>query len=148
MTKWNAEPMREQASTVSGDDLRLISYGELHALKQSIKLIQELHKPVIESNSACGDPDCCGEYEEYELCGDCYCDYPCPTIQILDGDIVMSQQQLRQLKQEHQALENALAIKRVRELLPKWQEEAKEFQCACYSGVIEDLIKALDGEQS
>jgi hypothetical protein len=38
------------------------------------------------------------------------------------------------------------AVQRVRELLPKWQEEAKEFQCACYGGVIKDLTKALDGD--
>ena len=60
-------------------------HGYNHALS-IIEKVRELHKPVIESNAACGDPDCCGEYEEFELCGDCYCDYPCPTIKILDGE--------------------------------------------------------------
>jgi hypothetical protein len=51
-----------------------------------INRVRELHKPIIESNAACGDIDCCGEYEEWELCADCYCDYPCPTIKIIDGE--------------------------------------------------------------
>lgn len=38
------------------------------------------------------------------------------------------------------------SIERVRRVLPKWQHEAKESQCACYGDVIDDLIKALDGK--
>jgi len=52
----------------------------------TIEQVRKLHKLVIEDNAACGDIDCCGEYEEWELCADCYCEYPCPTIKILDGD--------------------------------------------------------------
>jgi predicted nucleic acid-binding Zn-ribbon protein len=43
-------------------------------LTAQIERVRELHKPVTESNAACGDPDCCGEYEEYEMCADCQCD--------------------------------------------------------------------------
>jgi hypothetical protein len=45
-----------------------------------------------------------------------------------------------------QEIQMAAVIKQVRKLLPKWNQESKEFQCACYDGVIKDLIKALDGE--
>jgi hypothetical protein len=55
-------------------------------INNAIKRVRELHKLVIEDNAACGDIDCCGEYEEYELCADCYCEYPCPTIKALDGE--------------------------------------------------------------
>jgi hypothetical protein len=37
-------------------------------------------------------------------------------------------------------------IHRVRSLIPKWEQESKEFQCACYGGVIKDLLKELNGE--
>jgi len=53
---------------------------------EAIERVRELHKLVTENNAACGNPDCCGEYEEWEVCADCQCDYPCPTIKILDGE--------------------------------------------------------------
>ncbi len=61
-------------------------YGERYALNNAIQRVRELHKLVIESNVGCGEPGCCGEYEEYEVCADCQCDYPCPTIKALDGE--------------------------------------------------------------
>jgi chromosome segregation ATPase len=56
-------------------------------LTAQIERVRELHKLIMQNNAACGDPDCCGEYEEWEECADCQCDYPCPTIEALDGDI-------------------------------------------------------------
>jgi hypothetical protein len=64
-----------------------MQYIELNKQKtETIQRVRELHKSVTESNAACGNPDCCGEYEEWEMCADCQCDYPCPTIQALDGE--------------------------------------------------------------
>ena len=63
---------------------RCHGYNHANAI---IEKIRELHKLIIDNNAACGDIDCCGEYEEYELCADCYCEYPCPTIRIIDGII-------------------------------------------------------------
>lgn len=37
-------------------------------------------------------------------------------------------------------------IHRIRSLIPKWEQESKEFQCACYEGVIKDLLKELNGD--
>jgi DNA repair exonuclease SbcCD ATPase subunit len=56
-------------------------------LTAQIQRVRKLHEPVKENNAACGEPDCCGEYEEWEQCADCQCDYPCPTIKALDGEI-------------------------------------------------------------
>jgi hypothetical protein len=52
----------------------------------AVARVRELHKQVTQDNAACGDIDCCGEYEESEECADCQCEYPCPTIKALDGD--------------------------------------------------------------
>lgn len=78
----NKEELIDNARAIH---LRMVM-DENKGFRLQLKAVRELHKPVIESNAACGDPDCCGEYEEFELCGDCYCDYPCPTIKLLDGD--------------------------------------------------------------
>ena len=56
-------------------------------LSARIQRVRELHELVTQNNAACGDPDCCGEYEEEEVCADCQCEYPCPTIKALDGEI-------------------------------------------------------------
>jgi len=63
-------------------------YIELNRQKtETIQRVRELHKQVTQDNAACGDIDCCGEYEESEECADCQCEYPCPTIRALDGDV-------------------------------------------------------------
>jgi hypothetical protein len=67
-------------------DVIRIQQAHINKLLKSVEHLRELHKLVIEDNAACGDLDCCGEYEEWEVCADCYCEYPCPTIKILDGD--------------------------------------------------------------
>ena len=59
---------------------------EIVILLAAIQRVRELHEQVTIDNASCGDPDCCGEYEEWEVCADCQCDYPCPTIQALDGE--------------------------------------------------------------
>jgi len=59
---------------------------DVTANKLAIQRVRELHKQVTQDNAACGDIDCCGEYEQYEECADCQCEYPCPTIKALDGD--------------------------------------------------------------
>jgi hypothetical protein len=60
---------------------------ENQRLKASIERVRELHKEVDANDSVCGDPDCCGEYiENWTMCADCSSDYPCPTIQALDGE--------------------------------------------------------------
>jgi hypothetical protein len=64
-----------------------MQYIELNKQKtEAIQRVRELHKLVTENNAACGNPDCCGEYEEWEMCADCWSDYPCPTIKALDGE--------------------------------------------------------------
>jgi len=69
------------------EDLRLISYGEVNALTQAIKRVRELHKEVDANDSVCGDPDCCGAYEEdWTMCQECLGDYPCDTIKALEGE--------------------------------------------------------------
>ena len=78
--KHNADPDR-------GIYLEQGEYMDLMTYKRQVERVRELHKQVTENNAACDDPDCCGEYEEWEVCADCGCDYPCPTIQILDGEI-------------------------------------------------------------
>lgn len=55
-------------------------------LNKAVARVRKLHKQVTIDNASCGDPDCCGEYEEQEVCADCQCDYPCPTIKALDGE--------------------------------------------------------------
>ena len=52
----------------------------------AIVRVRKLHKFVKENNAACGDPECCGEYEEWEECEECHSDYPCDTIKALDGE--------------------------------------------------------------
>jgi len=62
-------------------------YINLLMNKKAIQHVRELHKEIDGNTSICGDPDCCGEYEEgYIVCGHCYDDYPCMTIQALDGE--------------------------------------------------------------
>lgn len=57
------------------------------ALDESVKRVRELHKEIDANDSVCGDPDCCGEYiEGWTVCQECYCDYPCKTIKVLDGE--------------------------------------------------------------
>jgi len=57
------------------------------AMAKAIERVRELHKEVDANDSVCGDPDCCGEYiENWTMCADCLSDYPCPTIQALDGE--------------------------------------------------------------
>ena len=64
-----------------------VQYMELNKQKtEAIQRVRELHKLTTENNAACGDPDCCGDLEEWEMCADCQCDYPCPTIKALDGE--------------------------------------------------------------
>ena len=59
------------------------------------------------------------------------------------------EKQLRELKQEHQALENAQAIQRVRELHRIVIEDgAPDYCLECRFWYPCDTIKALDGEQS
>ena len=58
-----------------------VFYGE-----EAIQRVRELHKLTTENNAACGELNCCGEYEEWEQCADCQCEYPCPTIKALDGE--------------------------------------------------------------
>jgi hypothetical protein len=54
---------------------------------EAVKRVRELHKEVDANDSVCGDPDCCGEYiEDWTVCQECYCDYPCKTIKALDGE--------------------------------------------------------------
>jgi len=78
-----------EVSIYTGDEVYISQeeYIDLLKCKDQVKRVRELHKSVTETNAACGNPDCCGEYEEYEMCADCQCDYPCPTIQALDGEI-------------------------------------------------------------
>jgi hypothetical protein len=55
--------------------------------EEAIQRVRELHKEVDANDSVCGDPECCGEYiEDWTMCQECYCDYPCPTIKALDGE--------------------------------------------------------------
>jgi len=65
-----------------------VQYMELNKQKtEAIQRVRELHKEIDGNTSVCGDPDCCGEYEEgYIVCGHCYDDYPCMTIKALDGE--------------------------------------------------------------
>jgi hypothetical protein len=62
-------------------------YIELNKQKtEAIQRVRDLHKEVDANDSVCGDPDCCGEYvEDWTMCADCLSDYPCQTIQALDG---------------------------------------------------------------
>jgi hypothetical protein len=62
-------------------------YTPIYVLKQvaAVKRVRDLHELTITNNAACGDPDCCGDYEEWEVCADCQRDYPCPTIKALDN---------------------------------------------------------------
>jgi len=56
-------------------------------MAQAIHRVRELHKEVDGNISLCGDPTCCGEYDEgYTVCSHCESDYPCLTITELDGD--------------------------------------------------------------
>ena len=51
----------------------------------AVKRVRALHKEVDANDSVCGNPECCGAYEEgWTMCQDCYSDYPCPTIKALD----------------------------------------------------------------
>lgn len=43
----------------------------------------------------------------------------------------------------NQFIEMSQALHRIRQLLPKWEQESKEFQCGCYGWAMEDLEKAL-----
>jgi hypothetical protein len=52
----------------------------------AIKRVRKLHKVIKQNNAACGDIDCCGEYEEWNECQVCFCYYPCDTIKALDGE--------------------------------------------------------------
>lgn len=61
----------------------LAAYAKLNLATERVR---ELHKLVKENNAACGDPECCGEYEEWEECEECRQDHPCPTIKALDGE--------------------------------------------------------------
>jgi len=64
-----------------------VQYMELNKQKtEAIQRVRELHKSVTQDNAACGDIDCCGSYEEYEQCADCFSAYPCDTIKALDGE--------------------------------------------------------------
>jgi hypothetical protein len=65
-----------------------VQYMELNKQKtEAIERVRELHKEIDGNISICGDPDCCGEYEEgYVVCSHCYDDYPCMTIKTLDGE--------------------------------------------------------------
>jgi hypothetical protein len=64
-----------------------VQYMELNKQKtEAIQRVRELHKMIKSSNYACGDPECCGDYEECDICEYCYDDYPCDTIKALDGD--------------------------------------------------------------
>jgi len=55
--------------------------------EEAIQRVRELHKEIDANDSVCGDPDCCGAYEEgWTMCQDCYSDYPCDTIKALDGE--------------------------------------------------------------
>jgi hypothetical protein len=73
---------------MSGNSIPVLGsiFQTLEQQNAAIERVCELHKSVTESNAACGNPDCCGEYEEYEMCADCQCDYLCPTIKALDGE--------------------------------------------------------------
>ena len=59
---------------------------EVDRLNAVIARVRKLHELVTFNNAACGADDCCGEYEEQEVCADCQCEYPCPTIKALDGE--------------------------------------------------------------
>ena len=76
-----------QGATVKDSGVVTMPVEELRRLTDTIQRVRELHEPVKETNAACDDPDCCGEYEEWEMCADCQCDYPCPTIKAVDGEI-------------------------------------------------------------
>ena len=61
-------------------------YIELNKQKtEAIQRVRELHKVVKQNNAACGDIDCCGEYDEWDECQVCFCYYPCNTIKALDA---------------------------------------------------------------
>ena len=66
--------------------LRMVM-DENKKFRLQLKTVRELHKEVDANDSVCGDPDCCGEYiEDWTMCADCLSDYPCQTIQALDGE--------------------------------------------------------------
>ena len=55
-------------------------------MSKAIHRVRKLHEQVTINNAACGDPDCCGEYEEWKICNECECEHPCDTIKALDGE--------------------------------------------------------------
>ena len=55
--------------------------------KEAIQRVRELHRTETVTNEACGDPDCCGEYEEFQVCIVCEEEHPCDTIKALDSEI-------------------------------------------------------------
>jgi hypothetical protein len=82
----NIETVEIQGESSVDWQATAVRYIELNKQKtEAIQRVRELHKLVTENNAACGDLDCCGEYEEWDMCTDCQCDYPCPTIKTLDG---------------------------------------------------------------
>jgi hypothetical protein len=53
--------------------------AQLNEALEAIQRVRELHTLIVEQAQCC--KDC-----EYRYCSDCDQDYPCPTIQALDGE--------------------------------------------------------------
>ena len=73
----------DEVCSICRTSLALPPYNNL---AEAIQRVRELHKQGTNNPNACSDPDCCGEYEEYEVCEGCHYEYPCQTIKALDGE--------------------------------------------------------------
>jgi hypothetical protein len=77
---------QELVDSARATHLRMVM-DENKKFRLQLKAVRELHKEVDANDSVCGDPDCCGEYDpDWVMCAECQSDYPCPTIQALDGE--------------------------------------------------------------
>lgn len=108
---------------------------EINALTSVIERVRNLHKQTVDDNAACGDLDCCGEYEEYDLCADCNCDYPCPTIKILDNAKITTHD----------------SIQRVRALIDEYRDDRNgrnyPSTAAALKCIADELESALEGDK-
>ena len=51
----------------------------------AIQRVRDLHKPQLYHSPGCSD-GCCGDGEEFDICRHCVTQYPCETIEALDGE--------------------------------------------------------------
>ena len=55
------------------------------AMRNAIQRVRDLHKPEPYTSPGCSD-GCCGDGEQFDICRHCRTQYPCETIEALDGE--------------------------------------------------------------